>query len=298
MKKKRFFVISLILYGITKIRLLHIFKRYDKRSKPVVLDIDHEEISFMSKSNRLFGNIFGENKNGLIVLSHGLGLGSDDYYGITKALVSFGYQVVAFDNTGSFRSQGKSSVGMNQSLIDLKSALDYILDRKDLDTTRLYLVGHSWGGYAVASILNDRKYPIDKIVSMAGSNQSFELIWKKSKFYEKILFPFIALNYVITFGKYAFYSSVNGLNRSSAKALIVHGSKDEMVELDTLSIYAHRHDIKNPYVEYFIRHEKNHNNHNSIFQDKNNPKVIDTTLLQKMITFFEDTKDEETLKNV
>lgn len=282
-----------VAYWYSRRGVLQIFKRFDVRKTPVVLDIAHVDITFKSETHQLYGNLFGENIKGLIVFSHGLGLGSDDYFGIVKALVNEGYQVLAYDNTGTFRSEGKSTVGLNQGLVDLRNALNYVMENDQLDKSNLLLVGHSAGGYAVAAILNDyKKYPIKGIVSLAGSNKAVELLWHNSRNgFEKSMIGFTSMYHLMTFGKDFFYSSVRGLNKSKVPALIVHGVNDVMVRINDTAIMAHRDEIKNPLVEYFIRSEKEHNGHNSIFEDIDNPKKIDPILLNRIITFFDNIKN-------
>lgn len=278
-------------YWFARKQVLDIFKRFDKRDEPIILDLPHTNVSFKSNDQLLIGNLFGENNKGLIVFAHGLGLGSDDYYLITKELAKNGYQVLAYDSTGSFRSQGETTVGINQSLIDLRSALDYVLSDKSLETSRLFLVGHSWGGYAVAAILNDKKYPIKGIVSLGASNSASELIYHNVEHpAQRVMYPFIAFYHLLAFGKNFFYTAVSGLNKSKVPALIVHGTKDEQIVLETTSIASHRNRITNPNVEYFIRDEVGNNGHNSIFEDKDNPKEMDTTLLKRILSFFDSIK--------
>jgi len=286
--KKLLLAASAVAYWFSRREVLKVFKRFDKRLTPVVLDVPHVNVTFKSDGQQLVGNLFGTNEKGLIVFAHGLGLGSDDYYMITKALALNGYQVLAYDATGTFRSQGQSTVGINQSVVDLRSALDFVLSHKDINHDKLYLVGHSWGGYAVAAILNEKKYPVDGIISLGASNSAFELMYYNVEHpAEKLMLPFTSLYHIFAFGKDFFYTAVGGLNKSNIPALIVHGTKDEQIDIKTTSIYAHKDKIKNPNVRYFIRDEDGNNGHNSIFEDVSDPKKIDPVLLDEMLNFLE-----------
>ena len=289
MSKKLLLAASAVAYWFSRREVLKIFKRFDKRLTPVVLEIPHVNVSFKSNGQQLVGNLFGTNKKGLVIFAHGLGLGSDDYYMITKALAQNGYQVLAYDATGTFRSEGPSTVGINQSVVDLRSALDFVMSHKELEYDKLYLVGHSWGGYAVAAILNEKKYPVDKVVSLGASNSAFELMYYNVEHpAERLMLPFTSLYHILAFGKDFFYTAVSGLNKSNVPALIVHGTKDEQIDIKTTSIVAHRNKIKNPNVEYFIRDDEGNNGHNSIFEDVDDAKKIDPDLLNRILNFFED----------
>lgn len=292
--KKKLALILITGYAVAQYNVVKLFKRFDPIRKTTVLDLPHQEVSFESKGMTLVGNLFGENKKGLLVFSHGLGLNSDDYYGFTKVFVEDGYQVLAFDNTGTYRSHGRNTVGLNQGLVDLQSALDWVLSNPELDTSRLFLCGHSWGGYAVAAILNNKKYPIDGIISIAGSNSAMELIKEKSKEelngWGQLFIPFTTAYHIVTFRQNFFKTAVHGLNKSQIPALIVHGACDSQVELLSTSIYAHRNSISNPNVQYFIRQEKEHCEHNAVFEDKLDSKKVDPTLTARMLTFLEEIK--------
>lgn len=276
-------------YALGQYYVLKTFKRYDPIRKSVVLDIPHINVTFKSNGMNLHGNLFGENKKGLIVFSHGLGLNSDDYFGITKGFVEHGYQVLAFDNTGTYRSDGINTVGLNQSLVDLRSALNWVMDNPELDKSRLFLCGHSWGGYAVCAILSEyKKYPIKGVISLAGSDNATDILITNSKEmlngYGVVLSPLAMAYHLVTFKQDYFKSSVHGLNKSKLPALLVHGTTDDLIEVDGTAIVAKRNKIKNDKVEYFIREGLGHN---SIFEDPSNPALVDPILLNRMIHFLE-----------
>lgn len=280
-------------YALAQYQNLKIFKRFDPHRKTRVLDIPHTNVTFKSKIMRLHGNLFGENKKGLVVFSHGLGLNSDDYFGITKGFVENGYQVLAFDNTGTYRSEGINTVGLNQSVVDLRAALDYVMGNDELDKSNLILCGHSWGGYAVAAILNEyQKYPIKAVISLAGPDNSFDLItdWSKKEAngWGLASVPFTTMYYLVTFGNDFFKSGYKGINKSKVPTLIVHGTQDEMVAFDDTGIIAHREQITNPHVEYFVMKGSNHN---AIFQDPHDINKVNPLLLERMIQFLDKLKE-------
>ncbi len=60
----------------------------------------------------------------------------------------------SFDCTGSHESRGKGTTGLPQLALDLNAALSYMESDSALDGVPIMLYGHSWGGYAVAAVLN------------------------------------------------------------------------------------------------------------------------------------------------
>ena len=59
----------------------------------------------------------------LLVFSHGMGGGHLSYTTELDFFAKRGYLVLAYDNTGTMASEGKSLVGMPQAVSDLRSAL-------------------------------------------------------------------------------------------------------------------------------------------------------------------------------
>ena len=113
------------------------------------------EVSFPSGKETLRGYVYGgDNDKGLIVFSHGIFSGPDEYLGIITAMVDRGFVVFAYDYTGYNNSTGKSSRGLPQAPLDLDAALTYIEHDNELKNLKKITMGHSWGAYASAAVLN------------------------------------------------------------------------------------------------------------------------------------------------
>jgi pimeloyl-ACP methyl ester carboxylesterase len=225
-------------------------------------------ISFQSGKNTLTGDVFGaKNRKGLLVLSHGIGGGAEDYLSEIVYFVDHGWKVLAFDNTGSYRSDGKGTRGMAQSAIDLNAALDYVESDPDLKDLPLVLYGHSWGGYAVAAVL-DGAHEISAAVSVAGYERPMSILMEQAKqmlgLFAYVEAPYIWIYNRILFGGNANRSAVNAINVSGTPILIIHGSGDEAIDPDGASIIAWRDRITNPRAEYMIREEAGVNGHNTL----------------------------------
>ena len=212
-----------------------------------------EEIRFNSGKNQLQGFIYGaSNDKGLVVISQGLGGTADSYLPMMMYFVHQGWRVLAYNNTGVGGSEGKNVRGLTQSVIDLDVALQYIKGSNTLKDLPVMLVGHSWGGYAVCAVLN-YEHHVNAVVSFAGfnnGNETFKEFGVSSAggfFY--LLYPQFWVIQKLRFGNAMKLTAVDGINKSTIPVMIVHSSDDEVISAKTISIYAHRKKITNPYLE-------------------------------------------------
>ena len=151
---------------ITKIIYDKMFPRYDEtvvvadEYKPLV--DARKTYDFEVGKNTLKGYLYdNEDKTALIVLAPGFNSSCDNY------------GVFTFDTTGSCTSEGKSSVGFEQELVDLDEALNFVESQGNFGYGKLALFGHSRGGYSVCSVtLFGHK--VDAIVSVGGINSAME----------------------------------------------------------------------------------------------------------------------------
>ena len=135
------------------------FPRYERHDTAVTEGLRYEDleeqyprslVSFESSDNRLQGYVYGLNQDqGLVVVVHGLGGGADSYLPQITYFVDQGWRVFAYDATGSFDSEGKTTKGFPQALIDLDAALTYINSQEEFASLPILLFGHSWGGYEI-----------------------------------------------------------------------------------------------------------------------------------------------------
>jgi pimeloyl-ACP methyl ester carboxylesterase len=227
------------------------------------------EVSFMSGKNQLRGYIYGEeNDQGLVVMAHGVGQGAERYLPETLFFANRGWRVFAFDATGSHASQGKGTMGLPQSLLDLHAAMTYIEGNPSLKGLPIMLFGHSWGGYSTAAILN-YDHPIKAVVSVSGFNTPDELLLEQSRL---MLGPFVYLEYPyewayqrMLFGSTARLSAVDGINHAGIPVMIIHGDQDESIAYTGSSIISHRAEITNPQVVYETISAEHRNGHMNLF---------------------------------
>ena len=182
-----FSIISMVVIRIIYDKQFPRYDRYDEtvtsylRYSDVELDYPRKIVSFKSGENKLQGYVYGmEQDMGLVVIAHGLGGGADSYLPHITYFVDKGWRVFAYDATGSFDSEGKSTKGFPQALIDLDAALQYISMQDEYNDLPIMLFGHSWGGYAVANALH-YDHEISGIVSISGVNSPMEIILEQGK---------------------------------------------------------------------------------------------------------------------
>ncbi len=213
-----------------------------------------EEVRFKSGENELHGFIYGaENDKALLVFAHGIGSGHEDYLKELLWFVDKGWRVFAYDATGSGHSEGEGTMGLPQSALDLDAALTFAESDSRLNSLPVFLMGHSWGGYAVTAALNfDHK--IAGVASVAGYAVPVEMIYEFSTDVvgnaRPLIYPSIVLYNKLRFGKYSGLSAVDGINGSDTPVLIIHGTNDGMIGYNESSIISKRGKITNPNVRY------------------------------------------------
>ena len=110
-------------------------------------NLNMEEVSFTSnKGQKIAGYKFskdGQKKKAIVILSHGIGSGFNNYMGVCDYFTSNDYLVFAFDNTGNDNSEGKSIRGLPQGVIDLSYAISYVQNDNDYKDLPIMLMGHS-----------------------------------------------------------------------------------------------------------------------------------------------------------
>ena len=245
----------------------------------------HDTVHFQSGKALLTGYLFNTtNSNGLIVIAHGLSGGSETYLPQIMYFVDKGWSVFSYDCTGSFHSEGVSTVGLAQSVLDLESALRFIENVPELSNLPIMLYGHSWGGYAVTAILN-LKQNIKASVSLSGYNSPNEVLTYMLKKLTKgswisifafISRPFIYIFHKVIFGRNATIAAIHGINTSNIPVMIIHGLKDNVIDIDGPSIISKKRQITNQNIVY----EVTKGGHFDVFRTKNASQYMSTLDLE------------------
>ena len=212
------------------------------------------EVSFKSGENTLKGFIYGgDNDKALLVFAHGLGCGHEDYINTLLWFVDRGWRVFAYDATGSGYSEGDGTRGLPQSALDLDAALTFAENDTRLNSLPVFLMGHSWGSYAVTAVLNF-DHDIKGVASVSGYAEPVQMIYEFASGVvgnaRPLLYPSLWLYNKLRFGKYAGLSAIDGINSSGVPVLIFHGDADETIGYNNSAIMNHRSEITNPNVQY------------------------------------------------
>lgn len=243
-----------------------VFERYERPDytlKPGMYCIDRysnslqrELVEFYSNDILLQGYYYKANRSkGLVILAHGIHSGADDYLPIVSYLLENRYSVFNFDYKGTYDSKGDSCVGMCESLVDLDNALKFLNEDVRFKKMDKFLIGHSWGGYAVTSVLalHDN---IKACASIAGMRDGYTMIIEKGSQYAGkmalISKPVLDVYQRYLFKDYVEYNAIKGINKNNIPILIAHGVEDEVIDFELQSIIAHKEKITNPNVSYYI----------------------------------------------
>ena len=203
---------------------------------------EREVVHFNSGKNKLTGYLY-KNKleRGFVLYVHGLkGMADDQYAMGIDAFLKRGYFVFAIDLTASGNSGGMKINGLQQSALDVASAVNYISTRNDLKNLPLFGFGHSWGAYGVAASLNFHSSFL-AICVVSGFVSPIEEMIALPKSYagEIVESTHEALEEAAKKRDPSYYnlSAEKGIRTTKTKTLIAHGCKDNVVPFDTSSAY-------------------------------------------------------------
>ena len=225
-----------------------------------------EEFYYFAHQSQLKGYYYpAQEGKALVVLAHGFHAGADDYLPMIEFFVNGGYNVFAFDCTGTYDSKGEDMVGMCQALVDLDGTMQYLKSTQPYASQPMMVIGHSWGGYAAASVLELHK-DIRACACIAPMNNGYTIMQEKGEQYvgklSMVSKPIFNAYQKMLFKKYVNYSGVQGINSVSTPVFIAQGVDDKIITYTGQSIMAHRDEITNPNVIYYetVGLQGDHNN--------------------------------------
>ena len=239
----------------------------------------------------------------MVVVCHGMHAGSDDYLPFIEYFVRSGFAVFSYDCQGTYASEGDSTVGMCTPLVNLDHALDFVKSDRQLSKYKLYLFGHSWGGYAATSVLALHKN-ICGCAAVAPFNSGYTLLVEKGEEYAGPLrdslvggFPkdFLETYQEMLFKDYTKLSGVKGINSTDIPVYIAHGNRDFVISFHYQSVISHRNEIRQDNVTYYIGTDA-HAGHNTILHSERAvayQKQVDKSLKQMKKELDRDLTQEE-----
>ena len=250
----------------------------DYRYEHYAAEYPRLDVSFKSGKNTLRGHIYGaENTRGLIVFAHGIGTGHESYIEILLALADRGWRVFAYDATGCCESDGNGTQGLTQSAFDLDAALTFAESDERLSGLPTFVLGHSWGGYASAAVLN-YGHELKACATLSGFSEPMKELTDTAQVIlgnaGKLMKPYIALYCRMKFGRDYDLSAVDGINKADIPVLVIHGKNDRTVRYDSAAIINQRKRIKNKQVKYTVMKKKRMRGHNNYLFSKKAIKYI------------------------
>ncbi|MDR1808764.1 MAG: lysophospholipase [Propionibacteriaceae bacterium] len=226
-------------------------------------ELGREAVSFDCRGNQLRGFLFGpEDGPALVVIMTRMGNPLEQMLPVIDWLAGRGYQVLSFDGTGCYSSDGDGTCSAAQSAIDLDAALTWARRQPQFARLPVLLYGHSSGGYATASILK-RRSDIAGAVAIGAYNNPTQLTndTQRAKMgaFALVEYPYFWLETWRRAGKFN-TTAVAGVNAGSTPVLVVQGANDTIVTAKT-SLFAQRGQVRNPRAQFVWRDEPGQDDH-------------------------------------
>ena len=282
----------------TKIIYDMAFKRYDPAEPIEYLSDDRftdlvncrQELSIASGKDTIKAYAYDtENEKGMVVIAPGVNAGADDFIPVVNTFKNEGYDVLAFDPTGSTGSTGKSMKGYSQEIKDLEVVLEYV--DTEYPGEDLYLFGHSRGAFTVCTAL-EADEDIKAAVAIGAHNTAMDAIMALSTRYvgkvANLNYPALWCYQAILFGpKTVNLRATDLLDESDVPVMIVQGSEDKSAPAGEYSLYSHRDEITEDDVIYYYSDLEDSNGHTDIIFDEDEDGV-NTPMMQSVLDFFEE----------
>ncbi|MDE7213725.1 MAG: lysophospholipase, partial [Anaeroplasmataceae bacterium] len=220
--------------------------------------LEEETIEIPTKKGKLRGKLYfytKEEYKGIFIFSHGMWGSHRAYIQEMEILARNGYKVLGIDAFGTESSDGKNIRGLGNSLLTLDYAVSYI--KRAYPKEDIYVMGHSWGGFAAANIAKYHK-DIQAIIVMSPFISIARILKHQLPALLYPTIPFLVLIDAMHCGKYSFANAKTTLKNTIVPTLIIHSKDDPMVPYKTATGYLQKH-IKNQFVSYDIVDGKKHN---------------------------------------
>lgn len=238
----------LLLLAITVFFIFHKLKAFyylqpvPHKKTPAALGLSFQEVHFPTQNNRrLYGwwvpaateKTSGEPRPTIILL-HGWGVNLESMLPYIEHLQPAGFNLLAFDT----RHHGSSDQDEFSSLLkfaeDTQAALDYVLQREEVDPERLALLGFSFGaGAAIYVAAHDER--VKATVAIGSFVHPVEMMRRDFKRKHVPYFPLVPLLFKyyqkkigLTFDELA---PINNIPHLKGRLFLIHGQEDRVVPL-------------------------------------------------------------------
>lgn len=215
------------------------FRMPEKPSDPA---FETKELTIMSGGNKMYAIACipknGPAKKPAVIMSHGYGGNSQDFYGQLASFAKEGFITVALDLCGGGRTSQSEGDSRQMSVLTEKQnvldALNEVLSWDNVDLKNVFLMGESQGGCVSAITAPEVK---DKIKAIALVYPAFCIrdiahtsYPTKADIPDEVNFMGfnIGRKYYEDIYDYDVYSVIGGFQKD---VLLIHGDKDQLVNI-------------------------------------------------------------------
>ena len=220
--------------------------------------LDAKKLEVNYKGNVIRGYFYSKgeyDKNKIVLFAHGMDSSKESYIQEIAYLAENGFLVVGFDYFGTNESDGKL-MGFGNSLKSLDLVIRYLKSTDEYKDKDLYVVGHSWGGYATLNIVKYHK-DIKGIVALAPAVSLYK-IFRGSYLKQNVLVTLLIwLVECVKLGKYSLCDGAKSLKNYNGKVMVIQSKNDSMVSFDSSLEYIRRN--IGDKAEYIVMEDRFHN---------------------------------------
>lgn len=194
----------------------------------------------------------------LIIFCHGMGAGQVAYTTEIAYFCNVG-TVLAVDNRGCNFSEGKNMKGFYSGAEAAIAAVDYA---KKLRYKKIYLVGHSWGGYSALCASYKRK--VDGVVAISAPRTPSKTMVDGaspviSRPIAEVLRPFWYILNFFKYGKKGNSNSARCAMKNNTPTLLIHGENDKVVTRKNSAFF----NAEGANIQKYLAAGKAHNPYNT-----------------------------------